>query len=150
MALLHLPQRTSPAPFRTKWTDDELLELLNTYLETGLFPAGWDEDEGHRALAQAQAKWPQDFEAYLQAEGVSDARVAKAHKAGLTSPDAKAQQRAAETIHKLRGRMVEEDNAFKKGVDAALEIARILRGELPLPTQIIDVPPEKDFEDYSE
>lgn len=141
MALLHLPQRTQPVAFRTKWTDDELLELLNTYLETGAFPAGWDEDEGHRALAQAQAKWPQDFEAYLQAEGVSDARVAAAHRSGLTSPDAKAQQRAAETIHKLRGRMVDEDNSFKKGVDAALEIARILRGELPIPAPTIDVTP---------
>lgn len=142
MALLQLPQRTAPTPFRSKWTDEELLELLNSYLETGAFPAGWDEDEGHRALAQAQAKWPQDFDAYLRAEGVSDARVAAAHRMGLTSSDAKAQQRAAETVHKLRGRMVAEDNAFKKGVDAAIEIARILRGELPVPAPTYDVTPE--------
>lgn len=141
MALLHVPPHTPKAPFRSRWTDEELLELLETYLETGSFPAGWDEDDAHRALTQAQAKWPQDFEAYLRAEGVSDARVAAAHRSGLTSSDAKAQQRAAETVHKLRGRMVNEDNAFKKGVDAALEIARILKGEVPVPLATIDVTP---------
>lgn len=142
MALIDTPKTAANSrSFRSRWPDDELRDLLDHYLETGVFPPGWDEEEGHRALALAQKKWPQDFEDYLTAEGVSDALVARAHRDGLVSSDAKAKQRAAETVHKLRGRMISDENPFKRGIEAAIEIARIMKGEAPLPTTVIDVPP---------
>lgn len=142
------PETQALAPRRYIFERRELIALTDYYLTYGTYPPDWQEEDFHRALAQAQKQGiaPKDFEEYLTAEGVSDALVAQAHKQDLRGPDPKARGKAAETIHRLRGRLLTEESGYERAIKDALTFAKILKGELPVP-EAIDVSPALEIEE---
>lgn len=142
--------RKKEASTSRSFTDEELEVVLSCWKESGreydaspLFDPPLSVEECERALAFALRKWPQDFDAVLANEGVSDVSIARAQKEMLVSGDPKAlmgKVKTAETLHKLKGRLKESESKFQQGVDATLELARILSGQAPMP-KVIDIPP---------
>lgn len=129
---------------RRVFDEDELAHVLAVWKATGSEREACDDfdpvlspEEATRALALALQRWPQAFEDVLANEGVSDVSVARAHREALTIPKVSAKH--TDTLHKLKGRLIDETTDFEKGLQAAMKFAAILAGKEALP--VIDVTP---------